>query len=250
MPLVSDVLDADEWIPPTHRADVVVKEELFPDSLERAIASFVLSCAARRLRGQGNKHNSMLVHVTPFKNPQRQVRDQVANRLGHLKNHILYENNPGNPTMEMLRAIWNEDFLPAMTELEEQQIDGAGPHRFDEVESELAAAVGAIDVRVLNGDSSDGLDYFDHPEGLSVIVIGGAKLSRGLTLEGLSVSYYLRATRIYDTLMQMGRWFGYRPGYLDLCRMYTTPTSTYYRNITQAVDLLAISRSWRRHRRP
>lgn len=240
MPLVSDVLDANEWIPPTHKSDVVVQEESFPDSLKRAIASFVLSCAARRLRGQGNKHNSMLVHVTPFKDPQRQVRDQVANNLAELKNHILYDNKPGHPTMEMLRAIWNEDFLPAMTELEEQQIDGAGPHRFDEVESELAAAVAAIDVRVLNGDSADGLDYFDHPEGLSVIVIGGQKLSRGLTLEGLSVSYYLRATRIYDTLMQMGRWFGYRPGYLDLCRMYTTPTiSTYYRNITQAVrDLL------------
>ena len=56
--------------------------------------------------------------------------------------------------MEMLRAIWNEDFLPAMTELEEQQIDGAGPHRFDEVESELAAAVGAIDIGFIEPDST------------------------------------------------------------------------------------------------
>ena len=55
------------------------------------------------------------------------------------------------------------------------------------------------------------------PTGLSVIAVGGDKLCRGLTLEGLSVSYYLRASKMYDTLMQMGRWFGYRPGYNDLC---------------------------------
>ncbi len=75
----------------------------------------------------------------------------------------------------------------------------------------------------VNGTSQDALEYVDHPDGLSVIAIGGDKLSRGLTLEGLSVSYYLRASKMYDTLMQMGRWFGYRPGYLDVCRLYTTP---------------------------
>lgn len=66
-------------------------------------------------------------------------------------------------------------------------------------------------MRAINGGSADVLDYVDHPNGLSVIAIGGDKLSRGLTLEGLSVSYYLRASTMYDTLMQMGRWFGYRP---------------------------------------
>ena len=57
---------------------------------------------------------------------------------------------------------------------------------------------------------------------MKVIAIGGDKLARGLTLEGLCVSYFVRSTKMYDTLMQMGRWFGYRPGYLDLCRLYTT----------------------------
>ena len=74
---------------------------------------------------------------------------------------------------------------------------------------------------------------------VSVIAIGGDKLSRGLTLEGLSVSYYLRASRMYDTLMQMGRWFGYRPGYLDLCRLYTTDElQLWYRDITVANEEL------------
>jgi hypothetical protein len=55
-----------------------------------------------------------------------------------------------------------------------------------------------------------------------VIAIGGDKLARGLTLEGLCTSYFLRTARMYDTLMQMGRWFGYRDGYLDVCRLYTS----------------------------
>ena len=75
-----------------------------------------------------------------------------------------------------------------------------------------------------HGLSGEVLDYVSHREhGLNVIAVGGDKLSRGLTLEGLTVSYFLRASRMYDTLMQMGRWFGYRPGYLDLCRLFSTP---------------------------
>ena len=90
-------------------------------------------------------------------------------------------------------------------------------------------------IHVVNGKSSDALEYVDHPEGISVIAIGGDKLSRGLTLEGLSVSYYLRASRMYDTLMQMGRWFGYRPGYLDVCRLFTPPPLVrWYERITAA----------------
>lgn len=77
-------------------------------------------------------------------------------------------------------------------------------------------------VKEIHGASKEALDYSRQNEGVSVIAIGGNKLSRGLTLEGLSVSYFLRSTRMYDTLMQMGRWFGYRDGYLDFCRLYTT----------------------------
>ena len=91
----------------------------------------------------------------------------------------------------------------------------------------------------INGSARDALTYSDHPDGISVIAIGGDKLSRGLTLEGLSVSYYLRASKMYDTLMQMGRWFGYRPGYGDLIRIYTTgELVAAYRDITIAAEEL------------
>jgi hypothetical protein len=80
-----------------------------------------------------------------------------------------------------------------------------------------------ISVRQINGTAKDALDYAENENtGLKVIAIGGDKLARGLTLEGLCTSYFLRTAKMYDTLMQMGRWFGYRDGYLDVCRLYTT----------------------------
>jgi Z1 domain len=93
---------------------------------------------------------------------------------------------------------------------------------------------------MINGTAKDALDYVEHEgAGLKVIVIGGDKLARGLTLEGLTVSYFLRASKMYDTLMQMGRWFGYRPGYLDLCRLYTTDElSDWFRHIADASEEL------------
>ena len=69
--------------------------------------------------------------------------------------------------------------------------------------------------------------------------LSGVDISRGLTLEGLSVSYFLRASRMYDSLMQMGRWFGYRPGYADLCRLYLTPDlEIWFRHVASASEEL------------
>jgi hypothetical protein len=103
----------------------------------------------------------------------------------------------------------------------------------------LNDAASRIEVKSIHGGSGEALDYFDHKNGLSVIAVGGNKLSRGLTLEGLSVSYYLRASRMYDTLMQMGRWFGYRGGYVDLCRLFTSrELNEWFCHITQASEEL------------
>lgn len=94
---------------------------------------------------------------------------------------------------------------------------------WDEIREVLPDVIADIKVREINGTAKDALDYADNEEtGLKVIAVGGDKLARGLTLEGLCTSYFLRTARMYDTLMQMGRWFGYRDGYLDVCRLYTT----------------------------
>ena len=120
-------------------------------------------------------------------------------------------------------------------------------HNWEAVKEELIPAVTKIEVRGVHGQKRiNSLEYHNIEEinyesykkqGLSVIAVGGNKLARGITLEGLSVSYYLRTTRMYDSLMQMGRWFGYRPGYVDLCRLYTTETLVnWYRHVTMATE--------------
>ncbi len=75
---------------------------------------------------------------------------------------------------------------------------------------------------VLMVNSAEGADVpdFDANDGVWKIVVGGAKLSRGYTIEGLTTSYFRRSARMQDTLMQMGRWFGFRDGYQDLVRLY------------------------------
>ena len=138
--------------------------------------------------------------------------------------------------------MWLEDFVPvsrAARELYPDLMVGCTEVSWEEVRLKLVESSLRIQLKVINGAAKDVLDYWDNPEGLSTIVIGGDKLSRGLTLEGLSVSYYLRASRMYDTLLQMGRWFGYRPGYVDLCRLYTTDElREFYSHITMATDEL------------
>src|SRR6185436_9692546 len=127
--------------------------------------------------------------------------------------------------LSRLRNLWEKDFLITSAELRKQCADLAVPEmpEWADVETALPDAIADVEVRMINGTAKDALDYADqNGAALKVIAIGGDKLSRGLTLEGLCVSYFLRASKMYDTLMQMGRWFGYRPGYLDLCRLYTT----------------------------
>ncbi|MAT05261.1 MAG: endonuclease [Acidimicrobiaceae bacterium] len=238
LPMVNRLTDHETWIPPDHSSDFVPSPDIVPASLGRALDSFILSCAARRLRGDANAPNSMLIHVTRFKTPQAAIGDQVTDMLAERFNELRYASD-ADPVWRRLEEIWSTDFLPMAhairTDSATDRVDD-----FTAVRPHLAAAVGRIEVRLINGDSADVLDYDKHPEGLSTIVVGGAKLSRGLTLEGLTVSYYARTTRLYDALMQMGRWFGYRPGYLDLCRVYApSDVVTRFRNVSiAAAELL------------
>ena len=241
LPLVREVADHHEQIPNVHRSHWLVGE--LPDSLTNAMKAFILVCAARAARGQDGEHNSMLIHVTRFVAVQSQVADLVRFELRDLQNRIRYgDGDSQNPIIDQLRTMWLEDFEPcsrAVRDLYPDLMLGCTEVTWDAVRSKLVESSQRIQVKVINGAAKDALDYWDHLEGLNAIAIGGDKLSRGLTLEGLSVSYYLRASRMYDTLLQMGRWFGYRPGYVDLCRLYTTgELRDFYSHITMATDEL------------
>jgi hypothetical protein len=233
LPLHRSVDDHETWIPDKHKRNQYVGE--LPESLKRAIRVFVLARAARLQRGQSKAHNSMLIHVTRFNDVQSQVRLKVDEELENLKVRIKFGDSGGPSLKKELCEIWEADFVPTTNVMFPE---GNKLVSWEEVEPFILKAIDPIVVRSINGDAKDVLDYFDNRvNGFNVIAIGGNKLSRGLTLEGLTVSYYLRTTRMFDTLLQMGRWFGYRPDYEDLCRLYTTPKLwSAYGQVTSATN--------------
>lgn len=231
------------WMPRKHKNGYVPycnRPSGLPESLEEAINAFILTCTIRKLRGQGNQHCSMLIHVTRFNSVQREVFTQIEDRLRHVRQRILRKIDHEQLILD-LKTLWESDFVPTSSRVKDSS-EESPPLEFSwqEIIEALPMLLSDVEVRMINGSAKDALDYENHDErGLKVIAIGGDKLSRGLTLEGLCVSYFLRASKMYDTLMQMGRWFGYRPGYLDLCRLYTTnELSEWFGHIADAAEEL------------
>ena len=249
LPIVNTVDDSDYFVPPKHRKDDDMPTIYdMPESLKTAIKCFIITCAIRAARGQEKKHNSMLIHITRFQSWQNHIKDIVEQQFRYYKSEI-EANDPS--IMEEFRRIFEEDNVDykSYTTITEEILNSKSyynidsqikQHTWEEVKSFLYPAVQKIEVKSINGSSGDSLTYYENEKnGISVIAIGGDKLSRGLTLEGLSVSYFLRASKMYDTLMQMGRWFGYRPGYVDLCRLFTSnELNEWYRHITLASEEL------------
>ena len=250
LPLVKYVSDfgvkksSKGWMPPGHGSAHIPKHEgqdALPPSLADAIDAFVLACAIRYQRGQATQHCSMLIHVTRFTAVQSIVYNQVCEYLKHARQR-LHRSISGDSYLSRLKVIWETDFLPTSARVGLLYPDFPIPATGDweSIRGFVFEALSDIQAKMINGSAKDALDYVENKDiGLKVIAVGGDKLARGLTLEGLCVSYFLRASRMYDTLMQMGRWFGYRPGYLDLCRLYTTAElSTWFGDITDAAEEL------------
>jgi hypothetical protein len=169
------------------------------------------------------------------------VRKLVEEELDFLKKRI--EFGDGSSKISLigeLEQLWYTDYVVTTLDVKEKVNDQRITDlEWNTIKENLYRAVNKITIKTINGTVADILDYKESPNGLNVIVIGGDKLSRGLTLEGLTISYYLRSSNMYDTLMQMGRWFGHRPGYVDLCRLYTTKDLVdRYRHITIASEEL------------
>lgn len=235
---IRHVSDAAEWAPPNHKNTLVPRYDGrsdVPPSLHLAVRAFILACAARRARGQEHAHKSMLVHVTRFTAVQQHVHAQVVSLVENIRTRWRARHVTGaDPLSEELRTQWDNDFLPT------SQAHNGIVHPWELIEPHVWPVLELLKVSLINAKASDALIYEEHKKtGLHVIAVGGDKLSRGLTLEGLTVSYFLRASRMYDTLMQMGRWFGYRPAYEDLCRLYLSPElDEWYGHITEAADEL------------
>lgn len=223
--------DNEDALPLVHTIDTVIAE--LPESLLQAVRTFVLARTIRVLRGQGASHSSMLVNASRFTSVQQQLRDVIHDYLDKIIRAVRHDG--AKPEADALRNEHIRD-LRETWELEYRDLEFDWPA----VQAQLLEAAAPIRVVEVNSRSSDSLAYDAYKDiGLQVIAVGGFSLSRGLTLEGLTVSYFLRNSMMYDTILQMGRWFGYRPGYEDLCRIWmTTEARGWFEHISGSIEEL------------
>lgn len=206
--MVRTVLDADDLKPPSKRDAREYFDPELPTSLVDAVAWFVVASAVRRARGQRD-HSSMLVHTTHYTAPHFAMQG----RLRVLCSEMAEQVRRGD--LSRFRESWNQESGRVAS------AEGEQMPQWEDVRRQIVDVLRDVEVIVDNGLSADRLNYEDgHPR--TVIAVGGGTLARGLTLEGLVVSYFTRSSNTYDTLMQMGRWFGYRPGYDDLPRIWVS----------------------------
>jgi hypothetical protein len=226
------ITDAQGMFPQTHKSSHIVNG--LPPSLLDAVHCFLVANAIRDLRGELKTHKSMLVNVSRFTNVQHQVARLIDEHL-----HSVQRDIQNYSQLEPSEALRN-DRVKALKKIYDDEYSNAG---FDWGAVQKALLGAALPVRVAEVNQSTGAASLDYgpfaADGLRVIAVGGNSLSRGLTLNGLCVSYFFRNSQMYDTLMQMGRWFGYRDGYADLCRIWLTDDACHwYAHISGATDEL------------
>jgi hypothetical protein len=230
--VIRHIDDNEDLLPLRHPIDTRITA--LPHSLHAAIRTFIVARAIRLARGHGHPHCSMLVNASRFTEVQRQLRNEIHEVLETMRASIRINGALApaaalrDPELAALHSAWSDEYQPS-TEF-------AWPI----VQEHLHEAVAPVTVVEINSRSSGTLNYSDYEKtGLNVIAVGGFSLSRGLTLEGLVVSYFLRNSVMYDTLMQMGRWFGYRPGYEDLCRVWMPEEAEgWYAHIADSIEEL------------
>lgn len=219
-------------IPYKHKNSHVV--DAIPLDMIEAIETFLLANVIRDLRGDIKKHRSMLINVSRFTNIQNSLAILVNNYLKDIQASArIFSHLPANEALNnsvYFRSLY-KTFEKHYSQLE---------FKWEEISKQLYKSISPIITTTVNKDNSNGLNYEEYEEvGLRAIAIGGLSLSRGLTLEGLIVSYFYRNSKMYDTLMQMGRWFGYRDRYYDLCRIWMEEDSIeWYKQINRATEEL------------
>ncbi|WP_158144585.1 Z1 domain-containing protein [Vibrio metschnikovii] len=211
------ISDPEDLLPIKHKIDHEIYQ--LPDSLMFALRTFLLSRAIRNLRGQSSSHCSMLVNASRFTRVQSQLKNRLHEALERIQNALRINSSSisalKDPEIKALFDVWIMEYA------EVGRVEGSETKfKWTEIQESIFDSIASAKVVEVNSRANE-LDYSNTGDrGQTVIAVGGFSLSRGLTLEGLTVTWFLRNTMMYDTLMQMGRWFGYRNGYEDLCRIW------------------------------
>lgn len=210
------------------------------DSVYQAINAFLIANTIRDIRDANvntKTNRSMLINMTRFTRVQSVIKDIVDDYYTSVRNAIkqTHKLDPQyaltNPLIASIKDTFDAEYSGI--------ISNGVTITWEMLLANMYSAIKDIQIVVVNSSKQSAkLNYDEHKEtGLRVIAIGGLALSRGLTLEGLCVSYFYRNTSTFDVLMQMGRWFGYRDGYDDLCKIYITKESAvYYRDICRSIE--------------
>jgi len=220
--------------PPRHKRTLDVNT--LPACLQRAIRCFLLSSTIRDLRKEKLKHRTMLVNVSLYNDVQKQVGELVSGYIHSIKE--------ASRQYLSVDSLWvKHQLLLDLKATFDEEFDAAAD--WDSVRERFYDTISTVKTVVINQEETDEaerLNYKDYSEdrlGRRIVAVGGLTLSRGLTLEGLSTSYFYRHSPAYDTLLQMGRWFGYRPNYEDMCRVWMSGSAQdWYAHIAQAVEEL------------
>lgn len=217
-------------LPLRHKSSIIIRN--LPEDLKTSVATFLLANTIEDLRGMQGNHRSMLVNVSRFTAVQDQVSDLINEYLKDLQSACkLYCRMP-------IKTALKNEYIAKLKEAFDECYSNV-EFDWETIQKELHNSCASIVVQTINQRNGKNFSYENYKYGLRLIAVGGMSLSRGLTLEGLVVSYFYRNSKMYDTLMQMGRWFGYRKGYDDICRIWMSDESiSWYRHISQATDEL------------
>ena len=220
-----------------HKKDLADSLYALPPSMCEAIRYFVIATAVSDSRFDTKEHRSMMINVSRFTDVQNVTADMVQEYVNQLSSDI---ENYHALTIEQVLKIGNIARLHETWE--KYNMESVAGYSWEHLLKEyLCKAVRRIEVRSVNQkNGAKSLDYYNYKNiGMRVIAVGGNSLSRGLTLEGLTVSYFYRNTMMYDTLLQMGRWFGYRNNYDDLFKIWIGEDAIgWYSYITDAFNEL------------
>lgn len=222
-----------------------------PESLKDAVVCFILSIAIREQRKPEminsalyQPHHTMLIHISRFTKWQNKTSKLVSDYISEISLSILNDDPSSSTSIYFeIEKVWYRHYAKVIESIRsylpaKYTDEFLTPMVFDSVKKHLPDAVKDIEVKAINSITKQKLEYTkSNPK--KIIAVGGNRLSRGFTLEGLTINYFIRNTNYSDSLLQMGRWFGYRPGYIDCCKLFTTKDAIEkYNQTTKCIEEL------------
>ena len=208
--------DRDRYVRPVPLAEAEEEQAWgIPNGLRQAIATFLVGGAIRHLR-ESNAWHSMLIHNSNLRADHERLQTAIRNLIGLWRESLgLQDDDPARHELMSLMRTAYEDLCSTVHE----------PPTWDEVCEQLRDEIWLVEVWMVNSLPL-GRDPIGTPFRLkNNILVGGNMLGRGVTIEGLAVTYITRRAKNEtnaDTMEQRARWFGYKSDYLDVCRIFVT----------------------------